>query len=85
MINYIKKLTNKLTKAFRPLTVEVVVEDIFDKLDQLEVVSEQQEMRYDQIVAQIAELVQERNEALNEQMYAERVAAKLRALVTEEA
>lgn len=70
-----------LLKWFRPRTVKSIVDDIFEKIDELEIISEQQELIYDQIDAQIEELVEKQRAATTEGLYAEAVASKLRQLV----
>lgn len=76
MLNFLKPL-------FRRQTTAGVVSDIFDKIDDLERISEQQELVYDQRQAQIDLLRKEQAAATKEGLYAEAVAAKLRSLVEE--
>jgi hypothetical protein len=66
---------------FKAKTVQGILQDIYDKIDELEIVSEQQELIYDQRQAKIEQLQKEQKDATAEGRRAEKVAAKLRELV----
>ena len=72
-----------LKTLFRKQTTAGVVSDIFDKIDDLERISEQQEVIFDQLDAQVNDLLKQQMAAVHEGEYAENVAAKLRSLVEE--
>lgn len=66
---------------FSEETTTDIVSDIFDKIDRLEKISEQQELIFDYKQSQIDALLEEQQSAVNEGLYAEAVATKLRSLV----
>ena len=66
---------------FAPKTVKSILSDVYNAIDQLEILSEQRQFQADQIEAKIADLQLEKSEAYAEISQAEHAAAKLRSLV----
>jgi hypothetical protein len=71
----------KFRNPFVPKTVKSILSDVYDAIDELEILSEQRQFQADHIEKQIAELRVEKTAALNELSQAEHAASKLRSLV----
>lgn len=66
---------------FRAKTVDAVLKAVYTAIDDLEIVSEQNQLLFDQNDAKINELLEEQKKLTDEGERAENVAAKLRALI----
>jgi hypothetical protein len=66
---------------FKPKTVKSILIDVYNAIDELEILSEQRQFQVDQIDEKIADLKIEKSAAYVEITAAESAASKLRSLI----